>query len=67
MERKFTNEMGNAITASITRGPNLQSPRGVVKQLNVKLIGPKSTSENIITMQEAHEIWRMLGYVFSKQ
>ena len=52
MRKTFENEKGNKITISVNK-----SKKGSV---NVRIIGPKSMSENILTSKEAKILKKLL-------
>ena len=51
IEKEFTNELGNKIFIKIKK---------LDKDISVSLEGPKSISENIITLKEAEELSKSL-------
>jgi hypothetical protein len=60
MQKTFKNELGNQIALSMARAPDVRG----VKQITIKMVGPRSTAENTITVGEARELWMMLTQVF---
>lgn len=61
-EVNFTNELGNDITISIASEDAAKNIAGV----NIKIIGPTSMSENIITIQEAKVLQKLLNKYLDK-
>ena len=57
----FTNELGNDITIDVSKDIVGQPPR---ERVNIKIIGPISMSENIITIKEAKVLQRLLNEYF---
>ena len=63
MQTVFINEMGSRIEVSVTRTPGTMLTHG---RVTIKIIGPKSVSENIITQKEALVLTKMLGEMFRR-
>lgn len=63
MQREFVNELGNKISMSVTRSPGTMASVG---RVTIKMVGPKSTSENIITQKEARVLHEMLSNMFRR-
>ena len=63
MQRVFVNEMGNKIAISVTRSPGTMASVG---RVTIKMVGPKSTAENIITQKEARILHEMLSEMFRR-
>jgi hypothetical protein len=61
-EIDFTNELGNNISISIETEDAAKNVAGV----NIKIIGPTSMSENIITVQEAKVLQKLLNDYFDQ-
>jgi len=67
----FTNEVGNRIKIKIKlqkdTGTNFKTKDKVsFEGVNICIIGPTSTSENTITLQEAKELHILLGQFLKK-
>lgn len=60
VNKSFRNELGNNISISIRRGKAQKPEEKNVHMVNVRLIGPTSMSENIITRMEAKEMGKAL-------
>lgn len=63
MQRELINELGNKIVVSVTRTPGTMLTPG---RVTIKMTGPKSVSENIITQKEALVLTKMLGEMFRR-
>jgi hypothetical protein len=63
MQREFVNELDNKISMSVTRTPGTMMAVG---RATIKIVGPKSTSENIITQMEARILHEMLSQMFRR-
>ena len=63
MEKVFVNELGNRISISVIRSPGTMLAPG---RVTIKMTGPKSVSENIITQKEALVLTKMLGEMFRR-
>ena len=63
MEKVFVNELGNRISISVTRSPGTMLAAG---RVTIKMVGPKSTSENIVTQKEARVLHAMLSEMFRR-
>jgi len=53
IEVDFTNELGNAILLTVETVPVKE---GAPTHLSIKMQGPTSTSENIVTLREAAQL-----------
>ena len=62
VNKSFRNELGNPISISIRRGKAQKPEEKNVHMVNVRLIGPTSMSENIITRMEAKEMGKALRH-----
>jgi len=60
VNKSFRNELGNNISISIRRGRAQKPEEKSVHMVNVRLTGPTSMSENIITHMEAKEMSKAL-------
>lgn len=53
----FKNELGNTIRGSVTSAPTEKG----AQMVNIRLAGPKSVSENIVTEMEARELVKLIS------
>lgn len=60
INKSFRNELSNNISISIRRGKAQRPEEKNVHMVNVRLTGPTSMSENIITRMEAEELGKAL-------
>ena len=69
--KNFTNELGNKIKVVIKKVPAYEYDHNkkietTFDGVNLKIIGPISESENIITFKEAEEVYNVLKLFLKK-